>query len=48
METKPHILSITLKVSMLQILPIIAKKKVIHLKQNQLCVYHLLMKEKDE
>jgi hypothetical protein len=46
METKLHILSIALKVLMFQIPSVITKKQVTHLKQNQLCVYHLPMKEK--
>jgi len=46
METKLHTSLTTLKILMFQILPIIVKKQIAHPRQNQLCAYHLPMKEK--
>jgi hypothetical protein len=44
-DIRLHISSISLKVLMIQI-PFVITKKVTHLKQNQLCAYHVPTKEK--
>jgi hypothetical protein len=48
MQTKQHTSSVALKVLIFQTPPIIIKKQITHLRQNQLYVYHLSTKKKTQ